>query len=311
MTGWPLRRASAWRAGVVGLLLLGVGACSSSTATSPAPGSEAATTTPTGNSAAQAQASAEAEADRIVAEAKAEADRITAKANAEATRKAKAKEAADRKAAAKARAAGSTASFRHFAVTVSRTKEEANQSLVEAKVCVKRASDPRGTRISLDPWSVSAGSRKAVADRGESTFPSDGTYEVGECVSGWITFPLGEPNAIEYSNGLGDVAIWDASDVAAKPQQSHRAARKTEADEPSSGSASEIGDGSYLVGSEIQPGTWKSSGVEGGLCYADTQNKGGDILQQEVAAEGSAIIRITEKAYTFKSSGCGSWKKVG
>lgn len=310
MTGWPARRASAWRTGAVGLLLLGAGACSSSTVPS-SPGSESATAPAAGN--ADAQASAKAEADRIVAEAKAEADQITAKAKAEATRKAGAKEAAERKASAQNSASRSTASFSNFAVTVSRVEEGADGSRVRAEVCLKRASDPRGTRISLDPWSVSNGSQKASPDRKESTFPSDGTYDVGDCVSGWITFPLGDPKAVEYSNGLGDVAIWDATDLAAKPQQSQRPASKPKADElgSNSGSTSGIGDGSYLVGTEIQPGTWKSSGVEGGLCYADTQNEAGDILQQEVAAEGSVIIRITGKAYTFKSSGCVSWKKVG
>jgi hypothetical protein len=73
----------------------------------------------------------------------------------------------------------------------------------------------------------------------------------------------------------------------------------------------EIGDGSYLVGSDIKPGTWKSSGAEGGLCYADTKTENGGILEQEVANEGSVIIRITKRAYTFESRGCGTWKKVG
>lgn len=307
--------------------LLVMAACSTTPTSSVEPGDGPAATEPTTaapssteptNSAEEAQASAKAEADRIVAEAKAEADRITAKAKAEADRKVKAeanrkaKETADRD-AAKAEA-GSTASFRHFAVTVSQVKDRADQILVKAEVCVTRASDPQGTRISLGPWSISAGSQKTDADAGESTFPSDGTYEVGECASGWIVFASGPPDIIEYSNGLGDVAVWDADNLAEKPEKSRRVVPNPDEPDKSdagSGSASGIGDGSYLVGSEIKPGTWKSSGVKDGLCYADTQNEDGDILQQEVAAEGSVIIRITEKAYTFKSSGCVGWKKVG
>ena len=72
-----------------------------------------------------------------------------------------------------------------------------------------------------------------------------------------------------------------------------------------------ITDGSYLVGTEIALGTYKSSGG-GSLCYADTQDKAGNILEQEVGAQGaSVIIRILSGAYTFKSSGCGTWTKVG
>jgi hypothetical protein len=72
-----------------------------------------------------------------------------------------------------------------------------------------------------------------------------------------------------------------------------------------------IGDGTYLVGPEIETGVWKSSGAEGGLCYADTQTRGGAILEQEVANQGSVIIRIGGSAYTFTSNGCGTWSKVG
>lgn len=75
---------------------------------------------------------------------------------------------------------------------------------------------------------------------------------------------------------------------------------------------SAITDGTYLVGSEIPPGTYKSDGGGSTLCYADTQDKAGNILQQEVAGGGEAVvIRIASSAYTFKSSDCGSWKKVG
>lgn len=72
-----------------------------------------------------------------------------------------------------------------------------------------------------------------------------------------------------------------------------------------------IGDGSYLVGSEIAVGTWKSSGG-GSFCYADTEDKAGNILEQEVSgAGGSVIIRVKAGAYTFTSRDCGSWTKVG
>ena len=76
--------------------------------------------------------------------------------------------------------------------------------------------------------------------------------------------------------------------------------------------AGTVTDGTYLVGTEIAVGQWKSDGKGGSLCYADTQDKAGNILEQEVAQAGEAVvIRITKDAYTFKSSNCGSWKKVG
>lgn len=80
---------------------------------------------------------------------------------------------------------------------------------------------------------------------------------------------------------------------------------------PEPAAPAEITDGSYLVGEEIATGTWKS-GKSDGLCYADTKNSKGDILEQELASEGATtIILIKKNAYIFTSSGCGSWRKVG
>ena len=46
-------------------------------------------------------------------------------------------------------------------------------------------------------------------------------------------------------------------------------------------------------------------------CYADTKNKKGDILEQELGPPGeSVIIRFQSGAYTFTSRRCGTWKKV-
>jgi len=72
----------------------------------------------------------------------------------------------------------------------------------------------------------------------------------------------------------------------------------------------DIGDGTYLVGSEIKTGNYKSSGG-GEFCYADTETKSGKILDQQVSQGAPVVIRITSQAYTFESNGCGSWKKVG
>jgi len=74
-----------------------------------------------------------------------------------------------------------------------------------------------------------------------------------------------------------------------------------------------ISDGTYLVGDEIKTGKWQSPGVADGepYCYAQTETEDGDILEQEVTPKGKTLIRITSKAYSFTSSGCGEWKKVG
>jgi hypothetical protein len=50
-------------------------------------------------------------------------------------------------------------------------------------------------------------------------YPSDETYRVGECVSGWIPFRTGSTVLkVRYANGVGDIGIWDATNLDKKPQ---------------------------------------------------------------------------------------------
>jgi hypothetical protein len=69
---------------------------------------------------------------------------------------------------------------------------------------------------------------------------------------------------------------------------------------------SSSGDGSYQVGTDIQPGTYHTNGV-GKLCYADTTDASGTIINQEVQ-HGPVTFVINPAAKIFKTSGCGTWK---
>ena len=83
-------------------------------------------------------------------------------------------------------------------------------------------------------------------------------------------------------------------------------------DQPGGSQDDAIGDGSYLVGKDIETGQYKATGdPDAMLCYADTQDKDGKILEQETADAGdTVIIRIKKSAYSFKSQGCGTWTQV-
>lgn len=95
--------------------------------------------------------------------------------------------------------------------------------------------------------------------------------------------------------------------VTAKPNQ-HSGSKSGQ--NTRGGENGKITDGTYLVGSEVKIGNYMSSGG-GDLCYADTQDKSGKILQQEVSQDDPVVIRIMQNAYKFTSNGCGSWHKVG
>ena len=169
--------------------------------------------------AAQARAAAEAKA-RAAAEAKARAARAAARAKA-----AQAAAASKRAWAALSRAEGSTARFDHFQVSVITLRRVPAHTQVLARVCVRKLSDPSQdrTRISLDPWSITAGfndlePQSPPADL-DHAFPAEATYRIGQCALGWLDFPTDQPALlITYANGVGEEAIWNVADVKAPPE---------------------------------------------------------------------------------------------
>jgi hypothetical protein len=99
--------------------------------------------------------------------------------------------------------------------------------------------------------------------------------------------------------------------IAAPPVSGAKAAKSKP---PAAAPAATIpGDGTFLVGSDVKPGTYRSRPAEGGggLCYwarlADTA--GGDIIANELG-KGSQIVTIKATDKAFKTNGCEDWTKV-
>ena len=79
--------------------------------------------------------------------------------------------------------------------------------------------------------------------------------------------------------------------------------------------ASTFGNGTHLVGADIQPGTYRAQVAAGsGGCYwSRLAGLGGgldDIIANEVVQEGSAIVAIEATDRAFNSNGCGQWRRV-
>ncbi|MGX5186570.1 hypothetical protein ACWKT5_28330 [Streptomyces avermitilis] len=92
--------------------------------------------------------------------------------------------------------------------------------------------------------------------------------------------------------------------VTAKP-------KKTKAAGPAS---SFSGEGEYLVGEDIKPGTYKTAGSEGGFgCYweraKDASGEFGSIIANN-NLEGPGRVTLNSGEY-FKTNRCQEWKKVG
>jgi hypothetical protein len=210
----------------------------------------------------------------------------------------------------------SSATFEHFKVTVQDIRYKSHsQALVKARVCVRSLPpDPQGnrTRISWDPWSVTAGPRAAKAGyRGDAParlFPSARTYRVGQCASGWIPFRLrGQLDTIRYANFVGDRAIWDADDLGDKPVTRHESQRGRR------GKPGGLGEGTFIVGKDLRPGRYTARAREGRTCYwarlkDDTGDFGSIIANNTTNGRASVTMKRSDGA--FETSGCTLWSRT-
>ncbi len=95
------------------------------------------------------------------------------------------------------------------------------------------------------------------------------------------------------------------------------AATETVTAEPvvdSEGEATDFsGDGQYLVGEEIKPGTYKTAGADGPNCYwARLKNASGELTAIIANDNVQGQTRVTvKKGEFFETSGCQDWKRVG
>ncbi len=67
------------------------------------------------------------------------------------------------------------------------------------------------------------------------------------------------------------------------------------------------GDGTYIVGEDVQPGTYKSSG--GDLCYWARLDRSDEIIANDVTQGGSSVVTIRASDAQIKVSGCGTFRK--
>lgn len=74
-------------------------------------------------------------------------------------------------------------------------------------------------------------------------------------------------------------------------------------------------DGVYIVGADIAPGTWRSSGGSEFGCYAARLSGFGgtldEVITNDIATEGGLVINIAPTDVGFETTGCGTWEKIG
>lgn len=84
----------------------------------------------------------------------------------------------------------------------------------------------------------------------------------------------------------------------------------TASPEPPPGPKTTFGDGTWIVGTDIAPGTYRSSGGSG--CYWERTTGTGDLddIIDNDNASGPAVVVIAPDDPFFVSKGCGTWTQV-
>lgn len=76
------------------------------------------------------------------------------------------------------------------------------------------------------------------------------------------------------------------------------------------------GDGTFLVGQEIMPGTWRSQGSQDPpkSCYwarlASFTGEAGSIIANE-NSKGPTVVTIEPSDVAFETNRCGTWTRIG
>lgn len=76
--------------------------------------------------------------------------------------------------------------------------------------------------------------------------------------------------------------------------------------------AGTFGDGTYLVGSQVKPGTYQASNSNpssaSDLCYWEKSTETGDLIDNGV---NNGIMHIDSSDFSIRVDGCGLWSPVG
>jgi hypothetical protein len=152
----------------------------------------------------------------------------------------------------------------------------------------------------------------------------DGTFEVGKDIHPG-TYRTREASSGCYyarlkgfSGSLDDIITNDNTDAPAvvtiaasdKGFQSRDCGTWTQDLSQITTSKTTFDDGTYIVGTDLEPGTYKSSGVQG--CYWARLSGFGGTLDEIIAndnTDSAAIVTISASDKGFQSKGCGTWVK--
>lgn len=108
----------------------------------------------------------------------------------------------------------------------------------------------------------------------------------------------------ETEVGKADAAVKTAEAAVKVREEAVTGAEKTKA-------ANTVGDGTWTVGSDIEPGTYRAVEAVGSSCYWGiyrSGSNGGDIIENDIPGGGRPVVALSA-GQDFNSTRCGKWEK--
>jgi hypothetical protein len=201
-------------------------------------------------------------------------------------------------------------------------RQEGQQSPDEAKPARKRKMLPMvgvlallvgavglGTTLpdpkSSDAYMALAGEKASVeSDRDSAKASYESMKAKYDNLQNGMAAREAKVTAKEGEVGKADAAVKTAEAAVKVREDAVTGAEKTKA-------ANTIGDGTWTVGTDIEPGTYRAAADVGSSCYWGiyaTGSNGSNIIDNDLPGGGRPSVAISA-GQDFKSSRCGKWEK--
>jgi hypothetical protein len=110
--------------------------------------------------------------------------------------------------------------------------------------------------------------------------------------------------ARETEVGKADAAVKTAEAAVKVREDAVTGAEKTKA-------ANTVGDGTWTVGKDIEPGTYRAAAAVGSTCYwgiYQSGTNGSKIIENDIPGGGRPVVTLSA-GQDFNSTRCGKWEK--
>lgn len=158
---------------------------------------------------------------------------------------------------------------------------------------------------SSDAYAALAGEKASVESERDSAKSSyESMKSKYDTLESGIAAREAKVTARETDVGKADAAVKTAEAEVKKREEAVTGAEKTKA-------ANTVGDGTWTVGTDIAPGTYRATADVGSSCYWGiyaTGSNGSNIIDNDLPGGGRPSVALSG-GQDFKSSRCGTWEK--